>query len=282
MTLLLGTHVHPARGDAARRQDEAIAAMRSLGRVSLVNLQWPDAVIEVAGMRTIPTLTTDSVRMTGCEGIRKPIVRELFDLLAEAAAEAGCSHFCFTNSDIRVSQALVDFVLDSPKDAVAVSRMDVDGETGGELGVMTAGIDTFAVRVEWWRANRWRFRPYVVGEAVWDNVYASILLCHGDAVLLNRGAWTRHERHATAWTASPFAEYTRLLAALDRPYFTRWAVYHDRLLRLRERGAGEDEEAAMRREVFTMTLSPREMLVQVARVIKARLRYSLAKKRSSR
>jgi hypothetical protein len=273
--LLLGTHVHPAQGDAARRQDAAVAALRGLTGVSLVNLQWPDAVIEVPGWRTLPALAADSPGVTGRRGGRKPIVLELFGRLAAEAERAGASHFAFTNSDIHLSQALVDRVLAERRDGYAVSRMDFDGETGEDLEVVTSGVDAFAVSVEWWRANAHRFRGYIVGEPVWDNVYASALLCHADAAILNRGAWARHERHPVAWKASPFAEYTRLLAALDRPYFSLWAAYWHRLAEMRERGATEAEEDALRRDVFRPPAGGRAL--HVARVAKARVRYALAR-----
>ncbi|HEX8694938.1 MAG TPA: hypothetical protein VF746_21185 [Longimicrobium sp.] len=275
--LLLGTHVHPAEGDAARRQAAALDTLRGLDGVRLVNLQWPDGVIDVPGFRTVASLRADSVAATGRAGRRKPLVTELFDGLCACAEEEGLGAFCFTNSDVHVSQALVDEVLAVPLDGRAVSRMDFDGATGAGLGVVTRGVDTFAVRAEWWRAHRRRFRPYVVGEAVWDNVYAAILLSHGDARLLNRGTWTRHERHATAWTASPFADYTRLLAALDRPYFSLWARYHAGLVELRARGAPDAEEDALQRRVFRFRPSPAERAVQAGRALKARLRYAASR-----
>jgi hypothetical protein len=77
-----------------------------------------------------------------------------------------------------------------------------------------------------------------VGESTWDNVYASILLCHANAAIENRRGLVRHEQHALAWTASPFVEYTRLLAAFDAGYFTLWCRYIDALQRLRAEGAG--------------------------------------------
>jgi hypothetical protein len=281
MTLLLGTHAYPASGDGLRRQAAALEALRGLRGVRLVNVQWPDGAFEVEGFRTLVWLRGDSLTVTGRRGARKAIVTEIFDALCGAAEAEGVEWFGYTNSDVRLTQALVDRVLAEPRDGWIVSRMDVDPDTGAELGVVTPGLDTFVVRAAWWRANRRRFRPYIAGEPVWDNVFAAMLRAHGDSLILNRGAWTHHERHPTAWTTSPFADYVRLLAALDRPHFSLWARYHHELEAMRARGASEEEEMAMQARVFRHRPTPAERAVQAGRAIKARVRY-LAARRGAR
>ena len=274
MSLLLGASAFAASEDAARRQAAALASWRALPGVSLANLQWPDEVFEVDGFATHPVLRLDSRAVTGRAGPRKPVVSEMLDALAEIAAREGRRWIGYANSDVHVTPAAVERVLADGRDGYAFSRMDFDARTGEELGMTLAGVDALVVSVDWWRANRRRFRAYVAGEPVWDNVYTSILLSHSDAVLLNREPLIRHEAHAAApWRRSPFAEHTRLLAALDRPYFTLWARYHDRLLELRARGASEGEEMALQRAVFRHAPSPADRAVQAARALKARLRW---------
>jgi len=275
VTLLVGVQAYRARGDAARRQACALAALAGLARVARVNLQWPDEVLEVDGFETLSVLRRDSIGATGRRGARKPLVREMFDALCAAAEARGARLFCFANSDIHIPQPLVDRVLAEPRDGWAVSRMDYDGETGRDLEVVTRGVDAFVVSTAWWRRHRRRFRAYVAGEPVWDNVYAALLCGHGDAVVLNRGAGlVRHERHPPAWGASPYAGYTHLLAALDAPAFSRWARYHHALEALRARGAGEAEEWALQHALFRARPSPGERVVQVGRALRARLRWA--------
>lgn len=275
MGLLVGTNLYDAPGDAGRRQAAAVESLRALRGVAVANVQWPDEVYAVEGVRTLPRLKLDSRGVTGREGKRRPVVSEIFDVLARVAEEEGREYFAYANGDILFSQAAADRILTGRRETYAFSRMDVDAESGAELEMMTYGVDVFAARVDWWRRNRTRFRPYLVAEFVWDNIYTAILLTHSDGVLFNREPLVRHHAHESAAHApTPFAAYTRLLASLDRPYFSLWAHYHHALLELRARGASAEEEMEMQRRIFTLEPSPPARLLQAARAAKARLVYA--------
>jgi hypothetical protein len=281
MSLLLGVNAFAGSGDGARRQSEALESWRGLTGVKLANLGWPDEVMEVDGFATHPLLRQDSRTVTGRQGPRKPVVREVFDHLAAIAAAEGCRWFGYANSDIAWTQAAIDAVAADGRQVYAFSRGDVDPATGSVLGMVTAGVDAWVVDVAWWGAHRRRFRPYIGGEPIWDNVYTSILLSHGDGLLLNREPLVRHEQHpAGAWRRSPFAPYLGYLAALDSLYFSRWAHYHQKLTDLRARRAAADEEQALQRESFGGGFSTSSRIVQVARALKARARWAADRRRS--
>ncbi|MFL5383118.1 MAG: hypothetical protein ACJ8GN_11425 [Longimicrobiaceae bacterium] len=273
MSVLLGVNAFPAGGEGGGRQSRALATWRALAGVRLANLQWADGACEVEGFATHPVLRADARTVSGRRGRRLPVLNEAMDRLAELAEEAGCGWFAYANSDVAYTQAAVDRMAAGGEDGLAFSRMDVDPATGRDLEMVTAGVDVFAVSTAWWRAHRRRFRAYLGGEPVWDNVYTAILLAHGRALLLNREPLIRHERHSGGdWSRSPYARYLNHLAALDRPYFTLWAAYHAGLEALRARGAAEAEELRLQREVFSRRPSPLERAVQAGRVVKAVLR----------
>jgi hypothetical protein len=281
MSLLLGVNAFAGSGEEARRQGRALERWRGLSGVHLANLQWADDVFELEGFETHAVLREDSRTVTGRAGPRKPIMSEAFDRLAEIASAKGCRWFAYANSDVEWTQGAVDTVRDGGREVYAFSRGDVDPESGEVVEMVTAGIDAFAVDVGWWGANRRRFRAYIGGEPIWDNVYTAILLSHGTGALLNREPLLRHERHpASDWRGSPFAAYLQHLAALDRPYFTRWAVYHHELLRLRAAGASEADELTLQRRVFGGRFSPGERLVQAGRALKWRWRWMRQRQRS--
>jgi hypothetical protein len=275
MRLLLGTNIHPAQGDAARRQSDALASWLELEDVVCVNLQFLDVAIQVEGFETRAVLRCDSVHATARQGVRKPIASEVFTALASLATEKGCAYFAFVNSDVRVQPLAVSLIARGDRDAYLFSRMDFDGLTGRDQEVQTAGIDGFALRADWWMRNRFRFRAYIIGESAWDNVYCAQILCHSRGLLLNRGTHLRHEQHAPLWKGSPFANYIQLLSALDATYFSLWSRYWHQLQALRAHGATESEELALQEEAFVWAPSLLARLLQRARAVKAHGRYQM-------
>jgi hypothetical protein len=141
-------------------------------------------------------------------------------------------------------------------------------------GTELFGIDVIAIATAWWPQNRMRFRDYIIAESIWDNVYTAILSCHADTAIENRRGLIRHEAHPQVWGMSPFAEYTRLLAAYDAAYFSLWCRYVEALQRLRSAGSSDVQEEALAREVFVWRPSVLQRAIQACRNVKARVRYA--------
>jgi hypothetical protein len=272
--MLIGTHTFAAAGDSARRQAAAVASLRALRNVEIVNVQFERNPHHIDGVTSLAVLRLTSNGITGRRGPAKPVMSELFDALAAHAASRGLPLFCFTNADIIFTQAAVDWMLSVPRDGYVLSRQDFDGRTGIPSKIEVAGTDVFAISTEWWARNRTRFRPYIAAEAGWDNIYTAVLLCHADAILENRRPLVRHEIHPPGPRPSPhFGEYMRMLCAFDARYFSIWYRYWEGLLRLRAAGASVEEEAAWAREVFVWKPTLAQRLFQAGRNVKARVRY---------
>jgi hypothetical protein len=125
-----------------------------------------------------------------------------------------------------------------------------------------------------WRRERRRFRPYIAGEALWDNVYVAVMASHGDADIVDLDPGIYHEQHAPSWGGGLYAEYNGYLAALDAPYFSRWAHYVAALQAARAAATPLDRDR-LRADVFGPPLlrglaRPRHL----ARDLRARLRYA--------
>jgi hypothetical protein len=270
--MLIGLNLFDGDASATRRQAAACEALTSLEGVDVVNLQFAGGGPTHPAIRTVAKLSRDSTVITGASGRRKPLADECFDLLASEAAARSHRCFAYLNSDIIVTPALVEEVERRPHDTYAISRCDVGGEAADAM--VTAGQDMFVVSVSWWRRHRTRFRPYIIGDACWDNVYTAVMMCHSNGVLLNREPLIRHERHAVTWRdSSPTARYNGFLAALDSRYFTRWAHYWNRLEAMRAAAAPAAEEAALAREQFAWRRSAPDALRQIVRSARAHRRY---------
>jgi hypothetical protein len=272
--IAIGTRFYPAEPASERRQDRSRASLLLLGPVVPVNLQFVDETYSPGGFRTLPILRQDSRTITGAAGTRKPIVSEMFDALAGVARAEGCRYFAYLNADIEVTPAALETVLQGNRDAYAFSRMDLDPVSGAELGVELFGLDMFVIDAAWWARERRRFRPYIAGEACWDDVYASILCAHGRGEIVNERPGIFHERHPTLWNAGPFAEHNGFLAALDAPYFSRWCHYATRLHEARTAGTPLDPRRLARETLGDARLSVRETALHAARQLRARVRYA--------
>ena len=270
---MLGSNFYNGDAGATRRQQAAVDAVTALSGVTPINLQWTDEICERTEMETLAILKHDSRSVTGQPGRRKPIMPELFDALARAAVGRGCRYFGFYNADIVITQAAVDAIGGSGKQSYCISRMDFDGASGRDLGLMPNGVDLFAFDVAWWRAERRRFRAYILGEWFYDPVFASLMMRYGDGLILNRRGEIRHEAHEHQPPAGPAAEYNGYLAALDSPYFSMWAGYRARLDDLRARGASEQEELALQREAFSRPTHIGAAIYHAARCARAFVNY---------
>jgi hypothetical protein len=258
-----------------RRQQAAVASLARLPAVEGLNLQFrtgPPATLP--GIETRAVLVQDSLAISGPDGRRKPMTRELLDVCADEAASRGHTYFAYINSDIVVLPAAIERVEREGRATYAISRCDVEaGDDGSNGSLLTAGLDMFVWSVGWWRNNRRRFRSYVVGDACWDNVYTAITMCHSNGAILNRDRLILHERHDARWhDRTPTARYNGFLAALDARYFSLWCTYFDRLERLRRERASAEAEQALRDEVFVWQRSAADALRQSIRNIRARVR----------
>jgi hypothetical protein len=244
--LLIGTSTSGRGEDTVRREAAAQASLAALSGADAMNIRFIDESALPGPVESLSLLTLDAPRVTGRAGPRKPIVSELIDVLTAEAVRRGRSRVALVNGDICVRQVAVDTIAALRHPAVAVSRL----ETGRGIPetILLHGVDMIVVDVLFWQAHRARFRAYIMGEPAWDNVYASIAVCHG-GVLLNREALITHERHETA-AGSPFGSYGHLLATRDRAYFSRWCEYVAQVEQLRASGGSVQDEQALQDMVF--------------------------------
>jgi len=269
--IAIGTHFYAAGPDGTRRQQRAQRAIRALADVRPINVQFADERLAADGFEMRPVLTADSRTVTGAAGLRKPIVSEMFDALAAAARAHGCRYFVYLNGDIEVTAAALDRVRAGGLDGYAFCRVDLDPRTRAETGVERYGIDMFAIDAGWWTRERRRFRPYIAGEACWDNVYAAIVCAHGRGDIVDQDPAIYHEQHDRAWGGGIFAHYNGYLAALDAEYFAQWT----RFVARREAAADRAARDAVIAEVFgPPSRSPFARARHAARSARARWRYA--------
>jgi hypothetical protein len=285
--MLIGFQTFDADAVMLRRQRLAGEALLRLDGVTPLNVQFRDgAAAAFPGIETAAVLLGDSLSATGAPAgtiRRKPIAREVFDVLASRAVAGGHRYFAFINADIVVTPAAIREIERRGRESYVISRSDVSdlASRTPDGSPMTAGLDMFVVSATWWQAHAGRFRPYVIGETCWDCVYTAMLMCHSRGIVLNRDPLIFHERHAPAWhELTPSARYNGMLAALDSRYFSLWAQYWMQLEQLRAAGATAAEEEALQHNAFVWRPSPYQAARQIVRGVLAKRRYQRARTRT--
>ena len=259
--LLVGTHTFAAQVEAERRQAAGVSSLAALSGVEVVNLQFESDPHHIAGVETLASLCASSLTVTGRKGVRKPIMSEMFEVLAATAEARGIGWFCFTNADIIFSQAAIEWILGVPGEAAVLSREDFD-PTGREAAKMElAGTDAFAIETRWWKSHRHLFRGYIAGDGGWDNVYTAVLLCHARGVIENRRPLIRHERHRRGpMISAPFGEVHASARRARRAVFQPVVPLLGRVdppARLRRKRRGGEGPGALGVRVATIRPRPR-------------------------
>ena len=267
--ILLGTSVSGRAGAAAREApaQASLAALAAAGSAACVNLAFVDSGTGdrgpgigdrgsgVGAIRNAPTVLIEDLRalrldartVTGVDGPSKPLVTEMLDVLASEAERRGIRRVGLVNGDIVVTGDAIACAVQTRRPALAFARTDVGG--GERDALLRHGLDMFTFDAAFWRRERRRFRAYLLGEPVWDNVYAAVIACHGGGIV-NREGLLLHTRHPSATGGSPYARYVHLLAARDSSYFSLWCDYVARLDAIGRGAVPEDADAAIQREVF--------------------------------
>jgi hypothetical protein len=247
--ILLGTSVSGRPGAAAREgpAQASLALLSASGSAVCVSLCFHDETPPDSPLEALRALRRDARTVSGVDGPRKPLVSEMLDVLAVEAERRGLRRVALVNGDIAVTAEAIALAASAPHPALAIPRTDVGGDAPAAL--LRHGIDMVTFDAAFWRRERRRFRDYLLGEPVWDNVYAAIVACHGGAIV-NREGLLLHPRHPAAFGGSPYARYVHLLAARDSSYFSLWCDYVARVEALAPDRLTEDGDAELQRQVF--------------------------------
>lgn len=232
-------------GMAARQQ----AGVRTLESLAPFGIEFVIPCLEhetqsireaFPGVRVEPLLKSRADERLGVSGRPKPFMDEYFDAACTLALDSGMEWFGFANSDLLFTPQLADLfgqAMSRGDETVIVSRtelsaLDASGRpVPGRLEF--AGYDAFFCRTDWWRANRRRFSPYIIGERAWDNAYASIMLTHSRAVLSWRPGLLWHPEHERRWNLedTAYGDWNMALySGRDQDYARRFEAFVEDVL----------------------------------------------------
>ena len=228
--ILVAINIVPFKDETrAHLQEICIKRITDLKTLNVVplNICFSDEVINPCGWTVLPSLSESADRKLNVTGKRKPFVIDLFDAAAEWAMEHGIDWFIISNSDIIFTPNLIHEVrklLKSGYETIAISRNDVENVDldqkmlSGHLELK--GYDVFACQTAWWKNNRYRFQPYILGERAWDNAYAAIMGCHSKFHVFYTNGLCFHLKHPIDWQSTGYySDYNMsIFNTVDKQY----------------------------------------------------------------
>jgi hypothetical protein len=164
------------------RQDLCIESLKRLKKlnsnVDICLVQQPEDEIQYSDIEVLKTLNRDSSQLVNTDK-KLPFVNDIFNTLADHSSD----YFIFCNSDIILSQQLINKIVntESSFEAFGISRIDIPvitslSESFVPLRMEPAGFDCWVVSKQWWLKNKNLFKDYFLGRPFFDVHYTMIML----------------------------------------------------------------------------------------------------------
>jgi hypothetical protein len=184
---------------------------KNLGvEIDLYNVQFENNTIDAPGFKTLNVLKNSNITIrkeiikssgyypdcNDCNGMDNtvplspkmlPLMNELFDAIGSLTEY---DYVIFTNSDIMISNRLINEILETKKESYSVSRLEIQNINSLKdkiipIKIEVAGFDTYVFKPTWWSENKHRFPKYLLGKPRWDNHYTSLFMTYSDGKILN-------------------------------------------------------------------------------------------------
>jgi hypothetical protein len=154
--------------------------------IELVNLTFTDENYELPMFTNKHCLQQIPVNITDK---KIPFVNEIFDNLAEINAD----YFLFVNNDIIISNRYIKTILSNteydcfPASKLHFTKLDsIDDNDSVPESLSVHGFDGFAIKSNWWKQNRGKFKPMLLSRAYWDTYFYAKCHLYGKSLTLNK------------------------------------------------------------------------------------------------
>ena len=138
-------------------------------------------------------LEKSSRYLTGESEKDVPSIKEILDTLyKEIANDKNVTHFAYINSDCILTKNFVEYIQQNEVNAFAASRLDVEPfkhfKDIKDKGINVirsepAGFDFFCFSKQWWKEYRHLFPDMLIGQPLFDVLYAGIIMLYGGKIL---------------------------------------------------------------------------------------------------
>lgn len=201
MKIALGTNLF----GNYQRQELAKESYRRLAskypNVHIYDIQFKDEIdtYEISeGFITSFKLNRSSRDVIPGHEKKLPFVNDIFQVLADTDHD----YFVFSNSDVMLSNRIIDFILEKEPTAFPGSRLDVRPIKNIDEPMIPVrweigGFDIFAMKTDWYRQHYWLFEDFLLGCCWWDHHFAGLLKIFGnnDPIANKNPAFGLHVHH---------------------------------------------------------------------------------------
>ena len=186
-----------------QRQDLCI---ESLQKLSLLNsnvdcclVQQLEDQTSYSNIRILNKLTRNSSTVFKTNK-KIPFINDIFNVLYSESTDI----FVFCNSDIILTQKLINYINSIEVQAFGISRIDISEinsltEPARILRMEPAGFDCWVISKQWWTKNQQLFQDFVIGRPYFDVIYTTLMFLNSTNPYISNEHLVYHVLHERAW-----------------------------------------------------------------------------------
>jgi hypothetical protein len=193
--VLIGTNVY----GKYHRQNLGIDSLHKLKQkntnVDICLVQEPQDLIEYENIQIFKQLKRNSSDLLNTKR-KLPFVNDIFDVLCNNCED----YFLFCNSDIILSQNLIDQINNTDIEAQAISRIEIPhinklSDSFCPIRIEPAGFDCWIFSKKWWIDHKHLFQDYLLGKPYFDVYYAMLMFLHSKNLFISNQYLIYHILH---------------------------------------------------------------------------------------
>lgn len=209
------------------RQSRCIETLKKLkskhSEIDLYNVTFENDTNSDNDFIHVPLLKTTAKDIIPNSKSKKPITKEFFNALSTQK----CDYFVFLNSDILLSNKLINFIKKEEYETYCFSRHDVFplnniNDPIVPFRIEIAGFDVWVVKKDWWQKNSFRFENYIYAEHLWDVAYTLEMFNHSNCYFGNKEFFIAHEKHDLKWNEESVEARHNATLWEKTPYHQKW------------------------------------------------------------
>lgn len=127
-----------------------------------------------------------------------PFVNDLFNVSADLSEDI----FVFFNSDVILTQKLINYINENDIEALGISRIEITNlqdlsQQSHIIRMEPAGFDAWVVSKKWWYNHKQLFEDMLLGRPEFDIIYTSLMLLNSKNIHISTDYLIYHIQHQT-------------------------------------------------------------------------------------